>query len=191
MMRGDKIMNETLDTIKKRTSCRNYQDKALDSETLMTILNAGIQAPSAMNQQLCEVFAVTRKDYIDELASAIRYVFNERGETKSDDYHCAYHAPVLVIVAGPEYDSKRIEDGSCMLENMFLAATSLNIGSCWINQLRDTQDVEEVRHVITKMGIPTNFQVIGCAALGYSAADTPAKEKKQTRIHIIEEKNCD
>lgn len=188
MNRGDEMMNETLQTIAKRTSCRSYQDKSLDSETLMTILNAGIQAPSAMNKQLCEVFAVTRKDYIDELADTVRYVFNERGNAKPDDYHCAYHAPILVIVAGPEYDSKRVEDGTCILENMFLAATSLNIGSCWINQLRDTQDVDEVRNVLTKIGIPTNFQVVGCAALGYPATDTPTKEKKQTRIHIIEDK---
>lgn len=188
MNRGDEMMNETLQTIAKRTSCRSYQDKSLDSETLMTILNAGIQAPSAMNKQLCEVFAVTRKDYIDELADTVRYVFNERGNAKPDDYHCAYHAPILVIVAGPEYDSKRVEDGSCILENMFLAATSLNIGSCWINQLRDTQDVDEVRNVLTKIGIPTNFQVVGCAALGYPATDTSTKEKKQTRIHIIEDK---
>lgn len=178
-------MNETLEIIAQRSSCRNYQDKSLDNQTLQLILEAGIQAPSAMNKQLCEAFAVTNQHLIDELADAITTVFNERGDQKPAHYHCAYHAPVLVIVSGPEYDSRRVEDGSCMLENIFLAATSLSVGSCWINQLRDTQDVEEVRKVLTKIGIPTNHQVVGCAALGYPSQQPSVKAKDKNRIHII------
>lgn len=178
-------MNETLKIIAERKSCRSYLDKPLKEEELQLILEAGIQAPSAMNRQLCEAFAVVNTQYIDKLADAIKNVYNERGEKKPDNYHCAYHAPVLIIVSGPEYDSRRKEDGSCMLENMFLAATSLNIGSCWINQLRDTQDTDEVRQVLSEIGLPANHQVVGCCALGYIKNETPPKEKNKERIHII------
>lgn len=178
-------MNETLKIIAERKSCRSYLDKPLKEEELQLILEAGIQAPSAMNRQLCEAFAITNPKLIDELANAIKNIYNERGEQKPDNYHCAYHAPVLIIVSGPEYDSQRIKDGSCMLENMFLAATSLNIGSCWINQLGDTQDTDEVREVLSKVGLPANHQVVGCCALGYIKDELPAKEKSKERIHII------
>ena len=178
-------MNETLETIYKRKSCRDYLPDPLDEETLKAILEAGIQAPSAMNRQQCEAFAVTNKELIDELVHELNVVFAERGEKKPENYHCAYHAPVLVIVSGPEYESRRIEDGNCLLENIFLAATSLNVGSCWINQLRDTQNVEEVRNVLTKIGLPVNHQVVGCAALGYVRNEGPRKEKKLNRYHII------
>lgn len=179
-------MNETLQIIAQRKSCRSYQNKSLKDEELDLILQAGIQAPSAMNQQLCEVFAIKDRTLIDELANAIKGAFDERGDTKPDNYHCAYHAPILVIVSGPEYDSRRIEDGSCILENMFLAATSLHIGSCWINQLRDTQNVEEVRSILSKIGIPANHQIVGCAALGYILEETSTPKKNPNRIHIIE-----
>ena len=178
-------MNATLNTIMTTRSCRQYQNECIKEDELITILEAGIQAPSAMNQQLCEAFAIINKDLIDELAKAIKDVFDERGDKKPETYHCAYHAPVLVIVSGPEYDSRRVEDGSCMLENMFLAATSLNIGSCWINQLRDTQNVDEVRNILTRIGIPANHQVVGCAALGYISSQSTIKEKKKERIHIV------
>ena len=72
-----------------------------------------------------------------------------------------------------------------MLENIFLAATSLNIGSCWINQLSDTQDVDEVRNILNKMGIPHNHQVVGCASIGYVNQETPTKDKNENRIHIV------
>ena len=153
-------MNETLQTIAQRKSCRSYRSEMIKDEELQAILKAGIQAPSAMNRQLCEIYAITNPSYIDELTEAIKKVSEERGEKKPDTYHFSYHAPILLIVSGPEYDSRRVEDGSCMLENIFLAATSLNIGSCWINQLRDTQDVDEVRNILNKMGIPHNHQLL-------------------------------
>lgn len=178
-------MNETLKTIEQRRSCRLFQNKSLSKEELEMILKAGIQAPSAMNKQLCEVFAITDPTLIDELAENIKNVYIERGEQRPSDYHFAYHAPVLVIVSGPEYDSCRLQDGSCILENMFLAATSLNIGSCWINQFKDTQNVDEVRSILTRIGIPVNHQIVGCAALGYPCGNSLPKEKNMNRIHII------
>lgn len=177
-------MNETLKTIQTRTSCRQYKTDMITEDELNTILTATIQAPSAMNRQLCEAFAIVSQEKINLLNNALLDVFRQRNESK-DNYHCAYHAPVFVIVSGPQSDSRRIEDGSCMLENMFLAATSLGIGSCWINQLRDTQDEKPVRDVLTQLGIPTDHQVVGCACLGYPLHNTPTKEKKKERIHII------
>ena len=44
-------MNETLNTIMTRRSCRQYQNECIKEDELITILEAGIQAPSAMNQQ--------------------------------------------------------------------------------------------------------------------------------------------
>lgn len=177
-------MNEVLKNIQERTSCRSYKSEMIKTEELEAILTAGIQAPSAMNRQLCEVYAITNANLINQLNDALLTVFKARNEAK-DNYHCSYHAPVFVIVSGPEYDSRRVEDGSCMLENMFLAASSLNIGSCWINQLRDTQNVDEVRTVLTQLGIPANHQVVGCVCLGYPDQVSSIKNKKTERIHIV------
>ena len=52
------------------------------------------------------------------------------------------------------------------------------IGSCWINQLGQTCDDPDVRAFLTRLGIPENHRVYGCAALGYAPADAPVKEKK-------------
>ena len=45
-------------------------------------------------------------------------------------------------------------DCACALENIFLAAKSLGIGSCWINQLGQTCDDPDVRAFLTKLGVP-------------------------------------
>lgn len=64
------------------------------------------------------------------------------------------------------------------MENIFLAAKSLGIGSCWINQLGQTCDDPDVRAFLTKLGVPESHKVYGCAALGYAPADAPVKKKK-------------
>lgn len=69
-------------------------------------------------------------------------------------------------------------DCACAIENMFLAAQSLGIGSCWINQLGITCDDPEVREFITALGVPANHKVYGCVALGYPDSKIPMKEKK-------------
>ena len=182
-------MNETLKTIQTRTSTRSYLDTPIPHDDLMAILNAGIQAPSALNRQCCEAYAIVDMSLIDELTKRIKDVYASRGEAKPEAYHFSYHAPVLVIVAGNKEETRLVEDGSCMLENIFLAATSLNIGSCWINQLRDTQDEPVVRDFLKSLGIPENNRIVGCGALGYIKNPTPIKHKNEQRIHIISEKS--
>ena len=68
-------------------------------------------------------------------------------------------------------------DCACAIENMFLAATSLGIASCWINQLGTTCDDPEVRAYLTSLGVPENHKVYGCVALGYKAEGALLKEK--------------
>lgn len=90
----------------------------------------------------------------------------------------ANHAPTLVIVSNEPDKWWAGMDCACALENIFLAAKSLGIGSCWINQLGQTCDDPDVRAFLTKLGVPESHKVYGCAALGYAPADAPVKEKK-------------
>ena len=68
---------------------------------------------------------------------------------------------------------------------MFLAATSLGMGTCWINQLGDTCDDFRVRRILDRCHIPSNFAVIGCAAIGYSARANVAPKRVQGRSLIV------
>ena len=107
----------------------------------------------------------------------------ERGHSQT--YCCYYHAPTLVIVSNEPTQWWAAMDCACALENVFLAAKSLGIGSCWINQLGQTCDDPDVRAFLTKLGVPENHKVYGCAALGYASADAPVKEKKVKEDTVI------
>ncbi|MDO4164925.1 MAG: nitroreductase [Bacteroides sp.] len=177
-------MNEVLKNIKARHSVRAYTDQQVSLEDLKLILDAGVCAPSGMHLETWHFTAIQNAETLNTLNEKIKAAFaksddprlKERGH--SSTYCCYYHAPTLVIVSGDADNRFSPLDCACALENIFLAATSLGIGSCWINQLGQTCDDADVRAYLTELGVPANYKVVGCAALGYAPADAPAKEKK-------------
>lgn len=174
-------MSKTLQTIKNRKSCRKYQDVKLSPDEITTILHAGLQAPSSMNRQQMFITAVTNKEIVNQLTKEITLALD-----KHEDYSCFYHAPCIVIVSGPKTYSALKTDGSCILQNMFLAATDLQIGSCWINQLGGIEDIPKIRKILNMCNIPDDHLVCGCASLGYADGPMTPKEKHVNRIQIID-----
>lgn len=165
--------NEVLENIKARRSVRAYTGQQVLEEDLQAILEAATYAPSGMHLETWHFTAIQNMDKLTELNERIKGAFaksddsrlQERGHSKT--YCCYYHAPTLVIVSNEPTQWWAGMDCACAIENMFLAAQSLGIGSCWINQLGTTCDDPEVREFITALGVPANHKVYGCVALGY------------------------
>ena len=178
------MSNEVLENIKSRRSVRTYTEQQVSAGDLNLILEAAAYAPSGMNFQTWHFTAIQDAAVLTELNEKIKGAFaksddphlQERGQ--SETYCCYYHAPTLVIVSNEPTRWWAPMDCACALQNIFLAAKSLGIGSCWINQLGQTCDDPDVRAFLTRLGIPENHRVYGCAALGYAPADAPVKEKK-------------
>lgn len=177
-------MNEVLKNIKSRRSVRAYTGQYISDEDLNQILEAATYAPSGMNFQTWHFTAIQNPELLTELNGKIKGAFAKSDEPRlqerghSQTYCCYYHAPALIIVSNETTQWWASMDCACALQNVFLTANSLGIGSCWINQLGQTCDDPDVRAFLTKLGVPENHRVYGCAALGYAPADAPMKEKK-------------
>ena len=132
-----------------------------------------MHAPSAMNRQTWHFSAVLNREKIAKLTAAV-------GKALGNEKYDMYKPAALIIPSNELIGDTSITswDNACALENIFLAAHSMGLGTVWINQLSDTCDVPEVRAVLTEFGVPENHKVFGIAAIGYAAAETPVKEKK-------------
>lgn len=79
-------------------------------------------------------------------------------------------------------------DCAVAIENMMLAAHSLGLGSCWLNQLPGLTQMPQARALMDELGIPENHMIFGTFAVGYPAVGfaeaTPAKG--HSRIRILE-----
>ena len=180
-------MNEVIKNIKARRSCRAYKEEQISNEELNEILECALCSPSGMNSQGCYYTAIQNKEVLQDLNETVKSVFRERGEARGFDenYNFYYNAPTLVIVTAKKDYKYFYTDGSAGLENIFLAATSLELGSCWINQLGDTCNHGEVRKILDRCHIPAGFEVIGCAAIGYAAKESIKPKRIPGRSLIL------
>ena len=166
---------EVLEAIKTRRSIRAFDERKISREDLETITEAAIYAPSAMNRQCWKFTVVQDKTKIEALAAAIR---QELGRDESYNFY----RPDVMILASNERDNRNgAEDCACALENIFLAAHALGIGSVWINQLKGICDVPAVRTLLRELKLPEDHIVLGMAALGY-AADPPKLAAKNRSV---------
>ena len=63
-------------------------------------------------------------------------------------------------------------------ENMMLAAFSLGVGSCWINQLYRTREDREVQEKLAEIGVTPEEMPVAALALGWPAVDFPGPREK-------------
>ena len=171
-------MNETMNTILTRRSTRKFLNRPIPEEELQQIIQAALHAPSGMGRQTWQFTAVKNRGKIQELAAVIRKVLDRDG-------YDMYQPEVIIIPSNDRESPFGREDDACAMENMFLAAHSMGIGSVWINQLQGICDEPSVRQVLTSLGIPENHVVYGLAALGY-ADDVKAEKERIGKVVLVE-----
>lgn len=174
----------TLEAIITRRSTRRFSDKPVEQDKLDKILTAGQHAPSGGNSQSCHFIVVRNKEVLEKLAELTQSAFAKMeiaegmyksivGSIKASQkggYVFHYNPDTLIIVANRKNYGNNIADCSCTLENMMIAANELDLGSCWINQLRWLNKDSELLQYEQTLGLGDNEHIYGALAVGY--ADT-------------------
>ena len=169
------MANETLETIKKRRSCRAYKPEQITDEELNAVLEAGTYAASAMGRQSAKIVVVQDAATRAQLTRMNAAVMG----TNNDPM---YAAPTILVVLA-DANSKNVQDGSLVMGNLMLAAASLGLGSCWINRAKEEFDSDEGKALLKKWGIEGEWVGVGHCILGYPAADPkPAAPRKPDYI---------
>lgn len=195
---------ETIACIKTRRSTRRYKNQQVEKEKILRIVDAGRFAPSGGNSQTTHMVVITNRGILDRLAAEVQTQFaamevtpgmyrsmeNSIRASKTGHYIYDYHAPVLIVTANRKDYGNTIADCACVLENMMLAANELDLGSCWINQLRWLNENEAIRKILHELGMKEDERVYGALALGYPDTDdglplrTPLERKGNPVTYI-------
>ena len=93
-------------------------------------------------------------------------------------------APVVILVLADGNASNFVEDGSCVLMNMMLAAHSLGLGTVWIAKEREIFDSEEGKELLKEWNLPTTLRGVGAIALGY-ANEEPKEAAPRKKDYIV------
>jgi len=168
-------MNETLLTMCKRKSTKGYLSKQVSDELLDQVLEAGLYAPSGLNNQQVVAVAVRDKETRDQLSKMNAAILG----SNTDPF---YGAPCVIVVLSDPERSTWVEDGSLVMGNMMNAAEALGLGSCWIHRARQMFDSPEGKALLRKWGLPETMAGIGNCILGYAATEPVQKARKEGRI---------
>ena len=164
-----------MNPIYHRVSIRKYQERPVENEKILQILKAGMQAPSACNQQPWEFYVVTDKEKIGLLSQTTPYA------------GCAAGAPVVII---PVYRTESLPapsmipiDMGLSLENIWLETDEIGLGGVWIG----IAPIEERMELVHKMlDLPENVKVFSLFAMGYPAEERPQQDRfDPKRIHFM------
>ncbi len=171
-------MNEVLEIIKKRRSCRNFKSDMLPDDIIRQICEAGTYAPTGMNRQSPVIIAVKDQALRDKLSAMNAEIM---GKENFDPF---YHAPVILIVLADKNVPTHVYDGALVMQNLMLAAESLDIASIWIHRAKEEFDSEEGKAILKELGIEGDYEGIGHCAIGYAAAEAnAAPPRKENYIY--------
>ena len=204
-------MNTILETIKSRRSIRKYLSDQIKQKELDIILEAGIYAPTGHNDQPWHFTVIQNKELIDHMntetkknmANAPVDWVKKMGES---EIHIFHNAPTAIVVSGRKDAITPLIGSSAAVQNMLLAAESLNIGSCWIGLAKfffqNPENAEKldlasffqtiiddmyIPENASKLNIPEEYEPYFAVVLGYPAhpKDIPAPKRKRNVVNYI------
>ncbi|MCJ7444165.1 MAG: nitroreductase family protein [Methanotrichaceae archaeon] len=155
---------------------RAYQDRPVEEEKLVQVIEAGRLAPSARNLQDWKFILIKDKQKRKRLSEAARgQIF-------------VAEAPVVIAACGTEIEYIMTcgqycypIDEAIAVDHMTLEAIALGLGTCWIGAFYEDQ-VKEI------LEIPDNIRVVAMLTLGYPAESPSARPRKDLEEVIVYEK---
>lgn len=140
-----------------RRSIRRFLDKPVETEKLERVLKAGMQAPSAHNNQRWEFLVITNQEHKEAVSKMSPWA------------GMVAKAPVSIVVMGKIDDEKLLkwfpQDLGACTQNMLLQIANEGLGGCWMGFYPDMDRVEMLQKYFN---IPENVQPFCVISLGYS-----------------------
>ena len=163
---------EIIEAIMTRRSIRTYKDMQVSIETMEMLLKAGMQAPSARNEQPWYFTVIRERRTLDEVPSFHPYAQMMKS------------APAAILVCGDLQIEKSIdyvvEDCSAATQNVLLAAHGLGLGAVWLGIHPREERVAGIRNLLS---IPESVLPVALIAVGYPDEDkSPADRFLPQRV---------
>jgi nitroreductase len=147
---------DALEVLFTRRSIRRYTGEPVAADNVKTILEAGMNAPSANNRQPWSFIVVDEREKLNAIMEAHPYS------------RMLAEAPLAIIVCGDSAASNRFwqQDCAAATENILLAARALELGTVWMGVYPDEQRASSIAALF---GVPDPIKPMCIIAVGHPA----------------------
>ena len=159
-----------LDAIYVRRSVRSYTPERLERSTVEALLNAAIQAPTAMHEEPWTFAVVQDRGALDRISDRAKELWQaEAGHaelaTRFSAHHESvfYNAGTLIVIGARTVTPFVVADCWLAAENLMLAACALGLGSCVIGSAVPALNTPDAK---VAAGIPADVTAIAPIVVG-------------------------
>ena len=176
-----------------RRAVRAFSSEPVERATLLRLIDAAVQAPSAVNAQPWSFTVVENRALLARvsteskahmLATAPGDIAAHQLQERLRDpaFDIFYHAPALIVISSFRADLWAVENCSLAAENLMLAACAEGLGSCWIGFAQTWLASAAGK---AALGIPSAYLPVAPVIVGHPQGIAPAVPRKQPEIRWI------
>ncbi len=183
---------ELMKALQGRRAVREYTPEDIDNATIEALIDAAVQAPSAVNQQPWTFTVVRDPSVLDRLAAEAKthmlatmpaeHARHFRPRLSDPDFHIFYHAPALIVISASAKGSWIEEDCALAAENLMLAAYERGLGSCWIGFAQGYLNTPEGKRLV---GIPDSWVPVAPIIVGHPKAFPAGHDRRKPTVRWI------
>jgi nitroreductase len=183
---------ELLQAINERRSVREYTDEPVSDATLCDLIDAAIQAPSAINQQPWSFVVVKNQRLLAQISDQAKAHLLKaslgapahpfRDMLSDPEFNIFYHAPALIVITAAQPTDWAVEDCALAAENLMLAAHGMGLGTCWIGFAQHWLATPDGKQAL---GLPPSYTPIAPIVVGYPRRRAVPVPRKAANIRWL------
>jgi len=180
-----------IDAIYSRHAIRHYKDEIVDSELIDALLDAAVQAPSAMHESPWAFMIIQDKSLLHAISEdAKQSILNKDSHSSlaathgieivsQKDFEIFYNANTLILICS-RFQGPFVQ-ADCWLaaENLMIAACAKGLGSCVIGFAIETLNTNLWKE---RLGIPLTMTVVAPIIVGIPSGEPSPINRKPPKI---------
>ncbi len=164
------------EVIKKRRSVRVYENKMVEKDKLISVVESSMFAPSACNRQPARFIIVTEKRKVEMIFKHALggIVSNSWARTVPVFIIACAKKTMFVHTIGARFRNIPYHylDMGAAIEHLLLKAVEQGLAACWIGWFNGNS-IRRILH------IPISIEIISLIAIGYESKQKKQKERMQ------------
>ena len=178
-----------MDAIYERRSVRSYLPKTVDRSLISNLLDAAVQAPTAVHEEPWAFVVVQDRVTLKRLSDTSLRMLQESEQgvhlPGAGSRHFAlpenvfYDAGTLIVICGKPLGPLVSADCWLAAENLMLAARAMGLGTCVIGLAAAALNTPEWK---TELKIPAGMTAYAPIIVGVPAGATPASGRREPEV---------
>ena len=189
-----KVSVSVLDAIYQRRAVRDYTPRPIDQAVIHALLDAAVQAPTAMDEEPWSFAVIQNKNLLNRLSDRTKELV--RDEARGSDghhakhslelvnkpgFHAFYNAGTLIVIYSKFQGPFVAADCWLAAENLMLAGCANGLGTCVIGCAVSALNTPEWK---AELKIPAAMTAFAPIIVGVPAGEIPPVPRKPPEIVI-------